>query len=124
MNINKSRSKIFLNDYIFFLLFDFCTMFYLLIDVLFFLRAVWSSAARLVLPNAGQRRRYVNILLRSAVHYPLFLLQQHRLKLMIVSLLDFVPIATFFIGALLAIRFDPYHEVPEILIASRIIVFE
>lgn len=63
MNINKSRSKIFLNDYIFFLHFDLCRMFYLLMNVLFFPRAIWSSAAHLILSNTRQGGRHVNILL-------------------------------------------------------------
>ncbi len=75
MNINKSRSKIFLNDYIFFLHFDLCRMFYLVMNVLFFPRATWSSAAHLILSNTRQGGCHVNILLWSTVHYPLFLLQ-------------------------------------------------
>lgn len=51
MNINKSRSKIFLNDDIFFLHFDLGGMFYLRMDVLFLPLAILSRAASIILPN-------------------------------------------------------------------------
>lgn len=41
-----------------------------------------------------------------------------------ISLLHLIPIRSFFIGTLLAVRFYPNNEVSEILIAGGIIVFE
>lgn len=66
----------------------------------------------------------MDILLRFTVQYPLFLLHQHSLKVIVISLLNFIPIGSLFVRTFLAIGLNPDNEVSEVLIAGSIIVFE